>query len=114
MRQTVLGSQETGIRYTTDSKILEDLDFTDYLCLISHKIEDLQANINKLAGEVDSEHGTPGGHREDASDNQPPPPPPTATTTRINHHQRERFDRVYFLPSLIWPGSTISTTGSQN
>ncbi|CAH8843500.1 unnamed protein product [Trichobilharzia szidati] len=50
MRQTV-GNEETGIKWT-HTKNLEDLDFADDICLISHKLEDMQAKSNKLAEEA--------------------------------------------------------------
>ncbi|CAH8834294.1 unnamed protein product [Trichobilharzia szidati] len=50
MRQTV-GNEKTGISWT-DVKNLEDLDFADDLCLMSHKIEDLQAKTDKLVEEA--------------------------------------------------------------
>ncbi|CAH8452879.1 unnamed protein product [Heterobilharzia americana] len=36
----------------TAEKNLEDLDFAGDLCLMSHKLEDLQTKTNKLAGEA--------------------------------------------------------------
>ncbi|CAH8605478.1 unnamed protein product [Heterobilharzia americana] len=50
MQQTV-GSEKRGIHWTTE-KNLEDLDFADDLCLMSHKLEDLQAKTNKLIEEA--------------------------------------------------------------
>ena len=47
-----MGSEETSIKWT-HTKNLEDLDFTnDDLCLISHKLEDMQVKSNKLAEEA--------------------------------------------------------------
>ncbi|CAH8288256.1 unnamed protein product [Heterobilharzia americana] len=52
MRQTV-GSEKGGYSSWTDEKTLEeDLDFADDLCLMSHKLEDLQAETYKLMEET--------------------------------------------------------------
>nr|CAH8838004.1 unnamed protein product [Trichobilharzia regenti] len=51
MRQTTATNEGTGIKWT-DTKDLEDLDFADDICLISHKLEDMQVKSNKLAEEA--------------------------------------------------------------
>ncbi|VDQ02604.1 unnamed protein product [Trichobilharzia regenti] len=43
-------SEETGIKWTY-TKNLEDLDFADDVCLISHKLGDMQMKSNKLSEE---------------------------------------------------------------
>ena len=54
-------------------KTLEDLDFADDLCLMSHNSEDLQEKTNKLVEEAASEDRTSSEHRKDGGDvdNQP-------------------------------------------
>ncbi|CAH8290476.1 unnamed protein product [Heterobilharzia americana] len=83
--------REVGIRCLTDEKILgEDLDFSDDLCLMSHKLEDLQAKFNNLTEEArqGSEDRTSSGSREDGGDEDTQP---ATTTTSCNHHQREKL-----------------------
>ena len=41
----------TGIKWT-HTKNLEDLDFADDICQISHKLKDMQLKNNKLAEEA--------------------------------------------------------------
>ena len=41
-----MGNEDTNI------KNLEDLDFSDDICLISHKLEDMQLKSNELAEEA--------------------------------------------------------------
>ena len=51
MRRTT-DNEVTGIKWT-NTKTLEDLDFAnDDICLVSHKLEDMQAKSNKLAQEA--------------------------------------------------------------
>ena len=51
MRRTT-DNEVTGIKWT-NTKTLEDLDFAnDDICLVSHKLEDMQAKSNKLAEEA--------------------------------------------------------------
>ncbi|CAH8613731.1 unnamed protein product [Heterobilharzia americana] len=49
--QHTVKSEKMGIRWT-DEKSLEDSDFADDLCLMSHKLEDLKAKTNKLTEEA--------------------------------------------------------------
>nr|CAH8855561.1 unnamed protein product [Trichobilharzia regenti] len=62
---------------------------------MSHTIEDLQAKTDKLVEEAAGEDRTPGKHRQDGGyeNNQPT----TAATSNVNHHQREGFERGYFI-----------------
>ncbi|CAH8658874.1 unnamed protein product [Heterobilharzia americana] len=93
MQQTVGSCEKRGIHCLTAEKNLEDLDFADDLCLMSHKLEDLQTKTNKLTEEArrGSEDGTSSEYREDRSDEDTAPPPST-TTTNSNHHQREKLE----------------------
>ncbi|CAH8641547.1 unnamed protein product [Heterobilharzia americana] len=109
MQQTVGSCEKRGIRWTTE-KNLEDLDFTDDLCLMSHKLEDLQAKTYKLVEEA-AKTGLPSSeHREDRGDEDTAPTTPT-TTTNSNHHQREKLKGSSLL-HLSTLGSTVSITGS--
>ncbi|CAH8865513.1 unnamed protein product [Trichobilharzia szidati] len=106
MRQTA-GNEETGIKWT-HTKNLEDLDFADDICLISHKLEDMQAKSNKLAEEA-SKIGLqvniektevmkiPGQHHQQQQQQQ--------TTISINGRNLKETTSFTYL------GSIVSTTG---
>ncbi|CAH8840605.1 unnamed protein product [Trichobilharzia szidati] len=66
---------------------------------MSHKIEDLQAKTDKLVEEAAREDRTPGEHRQDRGyeNNQPTTTKTAAATSSANHHQREGFERGYFI-----------------
>ena len=80
MHQTE-GSDKRGIQWI-GKKSLEDLDFADNICLMSHNAKDLQEKTNKLVEEAAREDRTSSEHRKDGGDedNQPT----TTTTTSIN------------------------------
>ena len=53
MRQTARGQRGDRHKIDPHKKLhLEDLDFADDICLISHKLEDMQLKNNKLAEEA--------------------------------------------------------------
>ncbi|CAH8611128.1 unnamed protein product [Heterobilharzia americana] len=97
-----------GIRCLTDERSLEDLDFaSDNLCLMSHKLENLQTNTNKLAKE-EGRGSEDGERREDRSDKVTQPLPPPTTTRSLNHHQPEsKRSCLSDLPSYL--DSIVST-----
>ncbi|CAH8845511.1 unnamed protein product [Trichobilharzia szidati] len=106
MRQTA-GNEETGIKWT-HTKNLEDLDFADDICLISHKLEDMQVKSNKLAEEA-SKIGLqvniektevmkiPGQHQQPQQQQQ--------TAISINGRNLKETTSFTYL------GSIVSTTG---
>ncbi|CAH8626444.1 unnamed protein product [Heterobilharzia americana] len=86
MQQTMRSCEKRGIRWTAE-KNLEDLDFAGDLCLMSHKLEDVQGKTKKLTEEArqGSEDGTSSEYREDRGDED------TKSTTNSSHHQREKL-----------------------
>ncbi|CAH8517769.1 unnamed protein product [Heterobilharzia americana] len=95
MQQTVRSCEKKGIRWTV-GKNLEDLDFADDLCLMSHKLEDLQVKTNKLTGEARQRRQDflqVNVEKTGDEDTQP-------TTAGTDHHQREepRGSSLFHLP----------------
>nr|CAH8857021.1 unnamed protein product [Trichobilharzia regenti] len=113
MRQTA-GNEETGIKWT-HTKNLEDLNFADDdICLISHKLEDIQVKSNKLAIEEASKIGLqvniektevmkiPGQHRQQQQQQ----------STGVNGRNRKERTSFTYLPAYL--ESILSTTGGRN
>ncbi|CAH8662821.1 unnamed protein product [Heterobilharzia americana] len=105
MQQTV-GSEKRGIHWTTE-KNLEDLDFADDLCLMSHKLEDLQAKTNKLI-----EEAAKTGLQVNIEKTE---------VMKIPHHHHQQQQQqtpitvngrnLKEVTSFTYLGSTVSTTG---
>ncbi|CAH8639305.1 unnamed protein product [Heterobilharzia americana] len=84
--QRTVGSEKREIRWTAE-KNLEDLDFANDLCLMSHKLEDLQAKTNKLAEEAAKTALQVNVGKTGDEDTQAT----TTATTNSNHHEREKL-----------------------
>jgi hypothetical protein len=63
MRQSTAG-RRTGIQWTF-TKQLKDLDFADDISLLSHKQQDVQEKLCRVAEEINREDWTPNQHWED-------------------------------------------------
>ncbi|CAH8564362.1 unnamed protein product [Heterobilharzia americana] len=112
MQQTVGSPEKMGIRWTTENN-LEDLDITnDDLCLMSHKLEDLQAITNKLSEEAGQRRKTGLQVNIEKTEvmkipNKQHQQQQQQRQTPININGRNLME----VDSSTYLGSTVSTTG---